>query len=845
MPVKHYEDWKKSHKGKLGTWKEYKKYVESKKGGNFGGEIHYYKTHHITHDDHKAHEGNKHNEGSKHPDTGAKAKPDLWDEIAHNNEISKRIEQLKKDKEDGKLNHIYKGASAVRKILVPSHTEVTPEERMAAHLSNASKVYHEFSGNPETKQRAAQQYLDQVDMGRDYRVSDLSNTDGLVVERGSILNNEFVHNGDIEIAYRGTNKKHLGDLKTDARLLVGMEEGGSQDMRARQQIEAVKERYGANSIEHFTGYSKGGGQALIYGARENVRTTALNPLIGKTMMAKQNTTAPLKVLRTTGDAASIGLMGSNHPYEVKTFYPIKTGALGGLEPITQTYQEHRLENFISQDARQMGAGTDELLKLHGKSAKQGEMENLNHAIEAKNQGKSFTEFIHELQQGSTPATESHRNTHADHSIVNGEKRLAGQRHGEHSTAVRNWETIGGSFTPQEAAYITGRNNPYDIPQGGEFEWGAFKKPTREQINALRDEQMTRLEKSFGGKLTEGERLGAFDFEEISGQKGKFAEPVTSQNTPKTIEQARPYRNKQEEMLRTGEITKAQFDENMGKFFEKKSLFKRTQNEYNYNQDVKKIKRGVREANERKLLDLERHQAEFGEGHSNTLTPQEYNGFIEAGREGRMEIMNRNNAEIATHSRNTSEHFAPPEHTSGTGLKSLASSFHPTSLAMGFGAGYAAEKSMDLIDPEHNIPLVPRDLLVGGAAGAGGYGMSAGLGVAGEKLVERGLMSAAEAELAGLGGAGIGLAPEIIAGGAGYLVGDLAGRGTGALIKELGGDKDDQEWGSSVLGGAAGGATTGAIIGSFIPVVGTAIGAGVGGVGGAIVGALSKAFSGWF
>ena len=84
----------------------------------------------------------------------------VLDETTRKDSLAEETERalLGKSKEDGKLNHIYKGASAVRKILVPSHTEVTPEERMAAHLSNASKVYHEFSGNPDPFHNDFQNY---------------------------------------------------------------------------------------------------------------------------------------------------------------------------------------------------------------------------------------------------------------------------------------------------------------------------------------------------------------------------------------------------------------------------------------------------------------------------------------------------------------------------------------------------------------------------------------------------------------------------------------------------------------------------------------------------------------
>jgi hypothetical protein len=130
-------------------------------------------------------------------------------------------------------------------------------------------------------------------------------------------------------------------------------------------------------------------------------------------------------------------------------------------------------------------------------------------------------------------------------------------------------------------------------------------------------------------------------------------------------------------------------------------------------------------------------------------------------------------------------------------------------------------------------------LVGGAAGGMGNLVARGLGVAGEKLIERGALTAGTAETLGIAAGGVGLLPEIIAGGAGYVAGELGGMGVSELVKEAGGDKNAQEWGSSVGGGAIGGATSGAIIGSVVPGIGTAIGAGIGFVGGAAFGALSN------
>ena len=150
---------------------------------------------------------------------------------------------------------------------------------------------------------------------------------------------------------------------------------------------------------------------------------------------------------------------------------------------------------------------------------------------------------------------------------------------------------------------------------------------------------------------------------------------------------------------------------------------------------------------------------------------------------------------------------------------IAAKNFATNLGVGLVAQYAADKAVDFVDPDHDIPEDAR-LGTSGFLG-GGLGEAAILKLGGSALTGAALLPAA------VGGA----------------VGNIVGSETGALVKKLGGTEVEQDVASGATGVgsavyttgvvAAGiasltGAEEGATIGSiFLPGVGTAIGLGVG------------------
>ena len=890
--VLHYNKWRQDRisQHKKTTWKKYEKYIETT-GGNLSSEIHYYKSHPIKPEKHKIH-------------------PENESDVSHNEEHKKRTDEHKDDVASGKHNTMYAAATSVRKVVIPTHENISMREQQQAQYANASKKYHEnikSGGNDSSAIQSAQDYLNSVGL-ENHTVSPLSNRDSLVIGKP---------NEKFEISYRGTDKTHLGDLKTDARIIAGLEEGGSQWVRSQEQIANVLAEHGAGSIDHFSGYSKGAAQALLNGAKHNVEATGINPLIGKNLMKKMDTDKKLKILRTTDDPASLGLVAAEHPYDLSTVSPIKEGYAMGVEPISQSYASHRLENFLDMNAvRGEGMGSIEWKKAIAKHSLSTEMEMLHTAKNVFDNGGSYTDFIHEINQNNTPATRSNRVPHEPHSIVDNEKRLAGSSHHTDDIKVRTWDDISnGKFSLQEEKYIDGHMNPYEdnshrpsrnaardrelarvrneidpyfadtrprlaqsktqmreqelarvrnevamMDKGAKFgldegATGVNKLPRNTAMERIQDKRdIKNLEKRFKN-ITDGQLNTEFQntidplgIMESSGNMGLPDLPSVPAGNPldRMIDARHP--DAREFTGRRPDLDLPNVSNNNSRPRPVDIPFPEgleppppplPENLTDISNRTAKLKDHINQARNQHNEEIIQHRETFGTGQDIHLHHDDRMAFNELSPIERVNAINEMRQGAATHANNASEHFAPPTSQAPSGLKQLAGAFHPTSLAMGMGAGLAAEASMNLIDPEHKIPKVPRGFLTGAAAGGLGNVAARGLGVAGEKLIERGLLSAGMAESVGLAAGGVGLLPEIIAGGAGYVAGELGGSAVGSIVKELGGDEEDIGWGESVGGGAIGGATSGAIIGSVVPGLGTAIGAGIGFVGGAAFGALSN------
>jgi 23S rRNA maturation mini-RNase III len=156
---------------------------------------------------------------------------------------------------------------------------------------------------------------------------------------------------------------------------------------------------------------------------------------------------------------------------------------------------------------------------------------------------------------------------------------------------------------------------------------------------------------------------------------------------------------------------------------------------------------------------------------------------------------------------------------------LGESISGTSLAKGMLIGLGVDSALNLIDApgdKQKLTGVSREVVSGGLSGAIGSAMTTGLG----------------------GIEATSIAPEILAGSAGYVAGSEGGKLIGEGIKKLGGGEDAQSAGRDIGGGFLGGLTAGATaigsatllgseLGSVGGVAGIALGASIGLVGGTL------------
>ena len=249
--------------------------------------------------------------------------------------------------DENKRNALYTGF-LLSKAGKPSRTSLTEQETTRAQSIEASKLAYLHDDNFQT----AQEHLDSISMeGAGVIDRDLSSTDAIVIKKP---------NGKVEIAYRGTQltgKPSLEDLYTDANVALGTDRTTAQFERADTQLKAAIEKYGLANIDHLTGYSLGGTKALTLGQANNIESTSFNPFIGKRLARGINTTdAQHKIIRTTTDAASVGLMVSadrNHAnWDIHSIRPLAENE--HLIPLLETYDGHKLNNFTSNKCRYYG-----------------------------------------------------------------------------------------------------------------------------------------------------------------------------------------------------------------------------------------------------------------------------------------------------------------------------------------------------------------------------------------------------------------------------------------------------------------------------------------------------------
>tara|TARA_R110002050_G_scaffold286318_1_gene436688 strand:+ start:6671 stop:9154 length:2484 start_codon:yes stop_codon:yes gene_type:complete len=711
--------------------------------------------------------------------TGGKFK-DLEDAI---NELQSETDNTEEGKEH--REHMMKGIQLGR-ALQPNTESLTAKETVRAKLSQASKLGYMNDDNF----RTAQEYLNGMGDTNGYTIdTQLSNKEGLVIRTPE---------GTTEIHYRGSqilDKPSLSDMKTNFKIATGFENEDAQFIQAKGQYEGAVNKYG--SVEQFGGFSKGGGKALYMGQKYDIPSTTFNPFIGtRTARGITNTTQEHTIIRTTGDSPSLGLAVStnaNHEnWNVKALRPLNKNV--SLNPIKNLYDAHKLDNFTTP--RNTGNVSNDPTTIENLMIKQGVLmgqkgkyETLDTMSKAVESGKTYSEFIQDLQKVG------HRGDN-DVGLVNGKPLIKGGRHtrGSMNGTADFWELMGGKFTPEEEQIISSNVvEPITNVEQAERFLEDFNQDGSEIVKQSPLQKVKDRANELKGKI---DRLT----ENVKGASAKkqFVSPPS---------------------------TDFEIEPELNKFINRQDL------------DVKPTPQEVRikETQEDEFAKIEREQkppaeieptsvpdSDVVDMPSMKLTQEQLETFGNASPQERQNIMNNHNEEIINTTHELGEAFAPVE---ASGFREhFGEAINPVSMGAGMLVGMGVDSALDYIDPagkDQKITGVSREALAGGLTGAGMFGGTTALG-----------------------GATIGLAPEILAGSVGYVAGSESGKLIGKGIKKLGGGEDAQEAGSDIGGGAigggagalaliGGGALTGAEMGSFAGPLGIGIGVGVGVVGGTL------------
>ena len=695
--------------------------------------------------------------------------------------------------------HFIKGLQLAR-ALQPNTENLTPIERVRAKLTHASKIGYLNDDNFQK----AQDYLTQNPDTTGYVIDKkLSNPEGLVIRTPT---------GETEIHYRSsqfTGTPSKTDLQTNFRIITGFESEDPQFIQAKNQYEQAVNKYG--SVEHFSGASKGGGKAIYMGQKYDIPSTTFNPLIGtKTARGITNTTQEHTIIRTTGDPTSLPLAVSstaNHEnWNVKALRPLKKNV--GLNPIKNAYDAHKHDNFteprnpnnVSMDATSLEIYP---LKIAGLSSQLQQYQTLNEMkTEYIEKGKSFSDYIFDLQKGNNPNFTGDN----DVGLVNGKPLIRGKRHtrGEGRGTGDYWETMGGKFTDEEKNVIINKGDKTPL---------TLEQLQKEIINAKQTPELLSAEKMKIADLTKQKGI-----ELAKLMRTKKREDMTDSEKElldKTREEFELLKNKRDTLrsMEQGDI--------MGDTADLEADFG--------------IPEGLPDIPTTTATDSDFVSVDSDLPNVNTsLSKEQLKKFGSANSEERQGILKDHAEEIINASNEYGEATTPME---VAGFREhFGEAINPVSMGAGMLVGMGVDKALDYIDPADNpdgtkrqqaITGVSREALSGGITG--------------------GLMSAGTTAL---GGTTIGLAPEILAGSAGYVAGAESGKLVASGIKKLGGNQDEQEAGSDILGGAVGGAVgagtligtatlTGAELGSAGGLLGVGIGAGVGLLGGSLAFGVSE------
>ena len=714
--------------------------------------------------------------------TGAKFK-DLQDAI-------NQLESEGDDSEEGKEHreHMLKGLQLAR-ALQPNTENLTPQERIRAKLTEASKKGYMFDDNFET----AQQYLKSQEDTGGYTIDrNLSNKEGIVVRTPT---------NETEIHYRSsqfTGTPSKTDLATNFRIATGFESEDPQFIQAKQQYENAVNEYG--SVEHFGGASKGGGKAIYMGQKYDVPSTTFNPVIGtKTARGITNTTQEHTIVRTTGDPTSLGLAVSsnaNHEnWNVKSLRPLKKNV--GLNPIKNAFDAHKHDNFtenrnpnnVSMDNTTIENTFTKVAENSHKTQQYSTLDTMKTQYIEK--GKTYSDYIFDLQKGS----KTNFSGDNDIGLTNGKPLIKGDRHiqgGDGPTGF--WEAMGGTFTDEEKSLLS-------------------KKPT---IKAKSLDEQMELQMKEEAKQSMKKKLGSKQKTKAMKQREEI-EGKLGDSPPTEIETIEPELNKF--------INRSQLD--IKPTPEEVRIRETQEDEFAKIEGDKKKPATVTEP-DRQSPTTESDFVDIRTPNFQKLTKEEIAKFANTDRQGRVKIMNDHNIDSVNDIHDLGQAMTPTENA---GFREhFGEAINPVSMGAGMLVGMGVDKTLDYFDPADDPDGKPRKQAITGVKREALSGAITG-----------GLMYGGTTAL---GGTTVGFAPEIAAGAAGYVAGAETGKLVASGIKKIGGNQDEQELGADTVGGAVGGAVaagtliggaalTGAEIGSAGGPIGLAIGAGVGVLGGAL------------
>ncbi len=688
--------------------------------------------------------------------TGAKFK-DLEDAI---NKLQSETGDTAEDKEH--REHMMKGIQLSR-ALQPNTQSLSPKEIIRAKLAQASKLGYMHEDNFQS----AQEYLNSMGDTNGYTIdTQLSNKEGLVIRTPE---------GTTEIHYRGSQileKPSLSDMKTNFKIATGFENEDPQFIQAKNQYEGAVNEYG--SVEHFGGFSKGGAKALYMGQKFDIPSTTFNPFIGtKTARGITNTTQEHTIIRTTGDSPSLPLSVStnaNHEnWNVKALRPLNKNV--SLNPIKNLYDAHRLDNFTT--TRNTGNVSNDPTTIENLMIKQGVLmgqkgkyETLDTMGKAVENGKTYSEFIQDLQQAGFRGDN-------DIGLVNGKPLIKGGRHtrGSMDGTVDFWELMKGKFTPEEEQIIS--SNVVEPPIKPSKSSPLQK--VKDRANQLKS-QIDALTENVKGASARKEFVSSpsTDFE-IEPELNKFINRQDLDVKP-TPEEVR-IKEKQED-----EFAKIERDQ----------------------KPPAEIEPEIEPVTDAEVVQMP----------SMKLTKEQLETFGNASPQERQTIMNNHNEEIINTTHELGEAFAPVE---AAGFKEhFGENINGVSLAGGMLVGMSVDKVLDYLDSAQNADGSVRDQKITGVAREALSG-----GITG------GLISGATTSL---GGVSVGFLPEIAAGSAGYVAGAESGKLIAKGLKKLGANEDAQEAGADIGGGAIGGLTAAGTLAAYGALSGAELGAAGGPVG---------------